>query len=204
MFETFTSRKTSKSKPDWYKLTAKYERPSTGRALWQIVNTLVPYLGLWALMVVMIHHGLSYWFTLAASVLAAGFLVRVFILFHDCCHGSLFASRRANTVVGHLTGILVFTPFDEWRRLHLAHHATVGDLDRRGMGDIWTMTVEEYLAAPRLKRLAYRIVRNPVLMLGVGPAVIFLVADRFTSKGAKGRTAGASSSPTWASSPSSS
>ncbi len=186
MFEAFTAGKAKRPKPDWYKMTAKYERPSTGRAAWQIANSLLPYFGLWALMVFMVHRGVSYWFTLAASVLAAGFLVRIFILFHDCCHGSLFASRRANAIVGYVTGTLVFTPFDEWRRLHLAHHATVGDLNRRGQGDIWTMTVKEYLAAPRLKRLAYRIVRNPILMLGVGPAVIFLVADRFTTKGAKG------------------
>ena len=185
MTDVSISEKSPKAKPDWLKVTAKYERPSRPRAIWQMVNTLVPYFALWALMVFMVHRGVPYVFTLAVSVLAAGFLVRIFILFHDCCHGSLFASRRANTIVGYVTGILTFTSFNEWRRTHLIHHNTVGDLDRRGVGDIWTLTVEEYLAAPWWKRLAYRIVRNPVLMLGVGPAVIFLVFERFTMKGAK-------------------
>lgn len=180
-----STRKDQAAKPEWLKAAARYERAIPRKAVWQMVNSLVPYVGLWALMVFMIHRGVPYWLTLAVSVVAAGFLVRVFILFHDCCHGSLFASRRANTIVGTLTGILVFTPFEEWRRLHLAHHRTVGNLERRGMGDIWTMTVEEYLASPRLRRLAYRIVRNPALMLGVGPAVTFLIADRFTTEGAK-------------------
>jgi len=187
MSDDLSTRKDPAAKPEWLQAAARYERPVLRKALWQMANTLVPYFALWTLMVAMIHRGVSYGLTLAVSVVAAGFLVRVFILFHDCCHGSLFASQRANTIVGTLTGILVFTPFEEWRRLHLAHHRTVGNLDRRGMGDIWTMTVEEYLASPRLRRLAYRIVRNPALMLGVGPAVNFLIANRFTAKGAKGK-----------------
>ena len=150
-----------------------------------MVNTLVPYFALWAVMIVMIKREVPYWMTLLVSLVAAGLLVRIFILFHDCCHGSLFASRRANTLVGFATGILTFTPFNEWRRVHLQHHSTVGDLARRGTGDIWTMTVEEYLASPRFTRLAYRIVRNPVLMFGFGPAIMFLVGERFTGAGAK-------------------
>ena len=180
-----TQAKAAEAKPDWFRATAKYERPSLSKAIWQMVNTLVPYFGLWAAMIVMVKRGAPYWMTLLVAVVAAGLLVRVFILFHDCCHGSLFASRRANTIVGFLTGILTFTPYNEWRRIHLQHHSTVGDLDNRGMGDIWTLTVEEYLASPRLKRLAYRIVRNPILMFGFGPAIMFLVVERFTMSGAK-------------------
>lgn len=173
------------ARPGWLQATAKYEQPSLPKSIWQMVNTLVPYFGLWAAMIVMVRRGVPYWMTFLVSLVAAGLLIRIFILFHDCCHGSLFASRRANTIVGYATGILTFTPFSEWRRVHLQHHSTVGDLDRRGTGDIWTMTVHEYLASPRLTRLAYRIVRNPLLMFGFGPAIMFLVVERFTMKGAK-------------------
>ncbi len=173
------------TRPHWLQATAKYERPSLYRSIWQMLNTLVPYFTLWAVMIVMVKREVPYWMTLLVSLVAAGLLVRIFILFHDCCHGSLFASRRANTLVGFATGILTFTPFNEWRRVHLQHHSTVGDLARRGTGDIWTLTVEEYLASPRLTRFAYRIVRNPVLMFGFGPAIMFLVGERFTGAGAK-------------------
>jgi omega-6 fatty acid desaturase (delta-12 desaturase) len=151
------------------------------------VNTFVPYIALWALMVYFIRAGFSYWLTLPLIVLAAALQVRIFIFFHDCGHGSFFASPRANTIVGYVTGILTFTPYHDWRRAHAKHHATAGDLDRRGWGDVWTMTVEEYLAAPRVKRLAYRLFRNPLLMFGLGPALIFLVTQRFPHKGAKKR-----------------
>jgi omega-6 fatty acid desaturase (delta-12 desaturase) len=111
-------------------------------------------------------------------------MVRIFILFHDCCHGSFFASRRANTILGYVSGIVTFTPFDDWRYAHNIHHATAGDLDRRGVGDIWTMTKEEYLAAPLRKRLAYRIYRNPFVLFGPGAALLFLFIQRFSTKGA--------------------
>lgn len=109
--------------------------------------------------------------------------MRVFILFHDCCHGSFFASRSANTILGYVTGILTFTAFEDWRYAHNRHHATAGDLDRRGVGDIWTMTTEEYLTAPRLKRFGYRIYRNPFILFGPGSALLFLWFQRFSKKG---------------------
>ena len=124
------------------------------------------------------------WLMLALSVPAAALLVRVFIIFHDCCHGSFLPSPRANRVVGYLTGLLTLMPFDLWRRAHLEHHATVGDLDRRGTGDIWTLTVREYLNASRPKRLFYRVVRNPFAMFLVGPVVVFVVENRFSPRGA--------------------
>ncbi|HID39016.1 MAG TPA: fatty acid desaturase [Calditrichaeota bacterium] len=171
--------------PSWLQELSQYAQSHAGKALWQLINTVIPYLFLWAGMIYLTLNGYSYWFTLALSIPTAGFMVRTFILFHDCCHGSFFPSRRANTIVGYITGILTFTPFEEWRRLHNIHHATSGDLDRRGTGDIWTMTVQEYRLAGRGKRLAYRLVRNPIVFLGFGPVFLFLYSNRFVHKGAK-------------------
>jgi omega-6 fatty acid desaturase (delta-12 desaturase) len=163
---------------------SKYAKSNFRKAVWQLFNTLGSYIVLVALMIVTVQRGYSYWITLALAVLAGGILVRVFILFHDCCHGSFFASRRANTILGYVTGILTFTPFDDWRYAHNRHHATSGDLDRRGVGDIWTMTTEEYLSAPRLRRIGYRIYRHPVILFGPGAALLFLVFQRFAKRGA--------------------
>ena len=171
-------------KPAWYQTTAKYGHANLRRSLWQLLNTFVPYIALWALMIHSVQQGYSYWSTLALAVLAGGVLVRIFILFHDCCHGSFFLSRRANTVLGYVSGILTFTPFEDWRYAHNLHHATAGNLDRRGIGEIRTMTTEEYLAAPLRRRLGYRIYRNPFVLFGPGAALLFLVFQRFTSKGA--------------------
>ena len=154
------------------------------KSSWQLLNTLGPYGVLWALMILTLRWGYPYWITLALAVVAAGILVRVFILFHDCCHGSFFTSRRANTILGYVTGVLTFTPFEDWRRVHNRHHATAGDLDRRGAGDIWTMTTDEYLSAPLRKRLAYRFYRNPFILLGPGALLLFLFLQRFPNKGA--------------------
>jgi len=172
------------AKRDWYWIVANYGKSNVRKSSWQIVNTLSSYGLLWVLMILTVQWEYSYWITLALAGVAGGILVRVFILFHDCCHGSFFASRRANAILGYLTGILTFTPFEDWRRKHNRHHATAGDLDRRGVGDIWTMTTEEYLAAPLKKRLAYRLYRNPVILLGPGSVLLFLFLNRFPSKGA--------------------
>jgi omega-6 fatty acid desaturase (delta-12 desaturase) len=175
------------AKPAWYWTVAKYGKSNLRKSTWQILNTLVPYGLLWALMIFTVQWEYPYWVTLALAVVAAGILVRVFILFHDCCHGSFFASRRANTILGYVAGILTFTPFEDWRRVHNRHHATAGDLDRRGAGDIWTMTTEEYLAAPLAKRVVYRVYRNPFIFLGPGSLLLFLFSHRFPSKGAGAR-----------------
>jgi acyl-lipid omega-6 desaturase (Delta-12 desaturase) len=124
---------------------------------------------------------------LALSVLAAPFLVRVFVIFHDCCHGSFFPSRRANRIVGYAAGLLTLTPFDKWQRSHAEHHATAGDLDRRGVGDVWTLTTNEYQAATAPKRLFYRVFRNPFVMFGVGPAILFVFGNRVVGPGATRR-----------------
>jgi len=176
--------KTKAARPDWYKSVAKYQQPDLRKAVWQLVDTLVPYAALWALMVRTVQLGVSYWITLALAVVAAGFMARIFIIFHDCGHGSFFASRRANTILGYVCGILTLTPYEDWRHAHGVHHATVGDLDRRGTGDVYVMTVDEYLAAPWLKRIAYRLFRNPLIMFGLGPGAVFLLTHRFPHKGA--------------------
>lgn len=166
-----------------YEALAKYEKPDRSRAIVQIVDTLVPYLALWALMIVTIRLGLPYGATLALTVVAAAFAVRLFIIFHDCCHGSFLASRRANSVLGYVTGILTFTPYEAWQQPHAVHHATVADLDRRGVGDIWTMTVDEYRAAPWRTRFAYRTLRNPLILFLLGPPALFVVYQRFPRGG---------------------
>ncbi|HEY5542037.1 MAG TPA: fatty acid desaturase [Candidatus Binatia bacterium] len=172
------------SKPVWYQAVGKYAYSDLRKSLWQLVDTFVPYGLLWALMLYTVQQGYPYWATLALAVVAGGILVRVFILFHDCCHGSFFVSRRANTILGYFSGILTFTPYEDWRYAHNIHHATAGDLDRRGVGDIRTMTIAEYLAAPLRRRLAYRIYRNPFVLFGPGAALLFLFFQRFTTKGA--------------------
>ena len=171
---------------NWLRLTRPYQRPDTARSLWQVLTSVVGYVGLWVLMYLSL--SVSYWLTLALSVLASGLLIRTFIIFHDCGHGAFFRSKKANDIVGMITGVITFTPYDKWRREHAMHHATSGDLDRRGVGgDVWTMTVEEYRAAPRRTRWAYRIYRNPLVMLLLGPSFLFLVRNRFTSRSARRR-----------------
>ena len=160
----------------WKEIVARYQKSSTWRALWQILNTLVPYAALWYLMYLSL--AVSWWITLALAILAGAFLVRVFIISHDCGHGSFFASRKANDVLGFITGVLTFTPYHHWRWEHSLHHSSSGDLDRRGTGDIWTLTVQEYLEASRWKRFAYRLARHPVVLFGVAPFYLFLVKHR--------------------------
>jgi len=172
-------------RPSWKDTIARHEKPSRLGSTWQLTNSLVPYFALWGLMVWSL--GVSYWLTLALAVPAAGFLVRVFIIFHDCGHGSFFKSRRANTFWGVVTGVLTFTPYQQWRHDHAVHHATSGDLDRRGTGDIWTMTVEEYESSSRWRRLAYRFVRNPFVLFVIAPMYLFLIQYRIPTRGARPR-----------------
>ena len=160
----------------WKQIVARYQKPSVGRGVWQIVNTLVPYAALWYLMY--LSRAVSWWLTLPLAVLAGAFLVRTFILFHDCGHGSFFKSARANHILGAITGALTFTPYYHWRWEHAIHHASAGDLDRRGTGDVWTLTVQEYLESSRWKRFAYRLARNPVVLFVLAPLYLFLMHQR--------------------------
>ncbi len=158
----------------------KYQKPSLGRSIWQISNTFIPYIGLWILIVYSL--SISYWLTAFLIVLAAGFLVRLFIIFHDCGHGSYFKSQKANRIIGMFFGILAFTPYDKWHNQHMRHHGTVGNLDKRGVGDVWTMTKEEYQASDKWNRVKYRIYRNPLVMFGIGSLFVFLIQNRLTKK----------------------
>jgi omega-6 fatty acid desaturase (delta-12 desaturase) len=168
----------------WQKAVAKYRNPEFRRSIWQIANTIPPYFAVVFIMVRSLE--ISYWLTLALAPLAAGLLARTFIIFHDCGHGSFFKSQRANDILGFLTGVLTFTPYHYWKHNHAIHHATAGDLDRRGTGDVMTLTVKEYLALPPIKRLGYRIMRNPIMMFLIGPLVVFLIVHRFV-RGEAGR-----------------
>ncbi|PGZ07260.1 fatty acid desaturase [Bacillus cereus] len=151
--------------------------------MWQLINTIVPFIILWYLAYKSL--SVSYWLSLVPSLLAAGFMTRIFIIFHDCTHYSFLKSRRANRIVGTCMGVLTLFPFDQWGHEHSIHHATSGNLDKRGTGDIWTLTVDEYLAAPFRLRLAYRLYRNPFVMFGLGPIYVFLLKNRFNRKGAR-------------------
>lgn len=165
------------------KVILKFTAPSLGKATWQMVNTLIPYFLLWAVAIAAFTSVLPIWTGILAILLAGPLLVRIFIIFHDCTHSSFFKKDWANMLVGYFTGILCSTPFRDWGKAHIYHHATAGNLDKRGVGDIWTMTVDEYIEAPKLKRIIYRIFRNPLFLLGVGPSYVFLVFHRFSQKG---------------------
>jgi omega-6 fatty acid desaturase (delta-12 desaturase) len=167
---------------NWHRLLLPYVRPDLRKSTRQLVTTLVPYAAFWLAMLWSL--GLSYWLTLALAIPAAAMRVRAFVLFHDCCHGSFFRSRKANERVGAVLGVLGFTPFYYWRHDHLIHHATAANLDKRGTGDVPTWTVEEYRTAPLYKRLAYRILRNPFFLFAILPTLVFLLVRRFPSPGA--------------------
>ena len=165
------------------KIIFQFTTPSRGKAAWQMVNTLIPYALLWALAIAAFTTALPLWIGILAILIAGPLLVRIFIIFHDCCHSSYFKSNWANTLVGFFTGILCATPFKDWGKAHIHHHATAGNLDKRGVGDVWTLTVDEYIEAPKIKRIIYRIFRNPLFLLGVGPSYVFLIFHRFSQKG---------------------
>jgi omega-6 fatty acid desaturase (delta-12 desaturase) len=161
---------------NWTRVLSHYREPSRTRSVIELVVTMLPLALLWGLMWFVLQF--SVWLCLLIAVPAAGFLVRLFMIQHDCGHGSFFSHRLANDWVGRVLGVLTLTPYDFWRRTHAIHHASSGNLDRRGMGDIDTLTVREYLARSRWGRLKYRIYRHPVVMFGVGPAYLFLMQHR--------------------------
>ncbi|HES59944.1 MAG: fatty acid desaturase [Calditrichaceae bacterium] len=165
------------------KLLIDYQQPDLKRSIWQIINSFIPYLALLAAMYFSLN--VSYWLTLILAIPAAGFMVRIFIISHDCGHGSFFKSKPVRDIVGFITGVIAFVPYKHWRHSHAIHHATNANLDRRGFGDVWTLTVNEYLALSFWRRLEYRLYRNPFIMFTVGPLYHFLIAQRFPEKGAK-------------------
>ena len=169
----------------WRELLAPYTKPSHGRAMLDVATSVVPYLAISAGIYFAL--SVSVLLALALAVPAAAALVRTFIVFHDCSHGSFLASRRGNSWLGTVLGLLLFSPFLRWRHDHAVHHATSGDLERRGVGDIRMLTVAEYRALSRRGRIAYMLLRNPIVMFGVGPFVAMIVGPRIVAKGARPR-----------------
>lgn len=160
----------------WLPRLNKYRTPDTLRSLFEVLLTAMPFLGLWALMWFL--STLSIWLAVIVMVPTAMFMVRLFMIQHDCGHGALFKSRRANDWTGRIIGIFTLTPYDFWRQSHAMHHASSGNLDRRGIGDIDTLTVGEYTARSRWGRIKYRLYRNPLVMFGIGPLYLFVFQNR--------------------------
>ena len=160
----------------WGKALEKYKTPNNYKAVRELLITVVPFAILWAIMYQTMN--ISYLLTAILALPAAGFLVRVFIIQHDCGHGSFFSNQSANRWLGRVLGILTVTPYDYWQRSHAIHHATSGNLDHRGMGDIHTLTVDEYLGKSRFGKILYRLYRNPITLFVIGPAYVFLLEQR--------------------------
>ncbi len=168
------------ARPVWREALAPYTQPRVARSLLDLVTSVVAYIALTVLGYALLDA--SYLFVLALALPTAGFLLRTYIIFHDCTHGSLMPSGRANTWLGVALGLVVFSPFGSWKHSHIGHHATAGDLDRRGVGDVPTLTVAEYNALPAQKQLAYRLFRNPLVMFTVGPLWSMLIGPRLFSR----------------------
>lgn len=161
---------------NWGHILAEYCEPNQVRSVIEIAVTGVSFVIMWLLMWVAL--GLGYWLSLVLAVPCAGFLVRLFMIQHDCGHGAFFRRRAVNDWVGRIIGALTLTPYDVWRRSHAAHHGSTGSLERRGIGDVKTLTVREYIALSRWQRLGYRLYRNPVVLFGLGPAYLFILQNR--------------------------
>jgi omega-6 fatty acid desaturase (delta-12 desaturase) len=166
--------------PEWREAIAPYMRSDTRRSLFQIAGSVVPYIAILYLMYRSLAY--SYWLTAGLGVIASGFLMRIFSIAHDCGHGSFFRSPRANHIVGTICGILAQTPYHQWTREHAIHHATSGDLSRRGVGDVDTLTVKEYLGLSNLGRWKYKLYRHPLVLFIFGPILVFDVLHRFAGK----------------------
>ncbi len=160
----------------WSRILNAYRNPKPVRSVFELVITLVPFTASLALAWLALHFHI--WWGLVMIVPAAGFLLRLFMIQHDCGHGAFFASRHLDNWVGRLLGVFTLTPYDYWRHTHAEHHATTGNLDKRGVGDIITLTVKEYLARTPLNRLLYRLYRHPLVMFGFGPFWVFVVQQR--------------------------
>jgi acyl-lipid omega-6 desaturase (Delta-12 desaturase) len=169
----------------WRDLLAPYARPDGRRATLCLATSVAPYVGLSVAIYFLL--GVSHLLALALALPASIFLVRTFIVFHDCTHGSFLSSRRANEWVGVVTGLMLYAPFVRWRHDHAVHHASSGDLDRRGTGDVRTLTVGEYAALPWRGRLGYRLLRNPLVMFGLGPIVAMIIGPRIVARNARPR-----------------
>ncbi|MEP7341114.1 MAG: fatty acid desaturase [Acidobacteriota bacterium] len=175
--------KSTATAPRWQDLIKKYQVSDTRRGIWQIVTSVTPYIALWVLMYYSL--SVSYWLTLLLALPAAGFVMRTFIIQHDCGHGSFFKSSKANEVVGTICGFLTMVAYHQWQHEHAVHHATSGDLDRRGVGDITTLTIKEYQALSLWGRVKYRFYRSMTVLLLIGPFYTFVFAPRFARKNSR-------------------
>ncbi|MHC9162067.1 MULTISPECIES: Delta(5) desaturase DesA [Exiguobacterium] len=165
------------------KHVSPFEKSDIRISVRQMINTILPFLVSWFLAYQLL--SVSIFLTLLFTLIAAGFVVRMFIIFHDCTHGSFFKNKKANAIVGTITGVLTLFPYEKWKREHAIHHASSGNLDKRGVGDIWVMTIEEYIEASKWTRLKYRLYRHPLVMFGLGPLWLILVTSRFNRKDAR-------------------
>jgi acyl-lipid omega-6 desaturase (Delta-12 desaturase) len=166
-------------KPDWLLAMKRFEKVDVHRSLRELLNSILPYLGLFATMYCVYHFGLPYWLVVVLALPAAGFLVRIFIILHDCGHYSFSNDAKVNSIFGYICGVLTFASFPDFRRSHAVHHATVANLDKRGVGDIPTMTVREYMEASLSRRSFYRILRNPIFLFLIYAPISFLFVARF-------------------------
>ncbi|MBS1678093.1 MAG: fatty acid desaturase [Actinobacteria bacterium] len=174
-----------KARAYWRDAVAGYEKPSVWRAILDLLLSAVAYVALMVCMYLLVEEHL--WLALALSIPTAGFLLRTFIVFHDCAHGSFLPGKQANLWVGRITALLVYQPFANWRHNHAVHHGTSGDLDRRGQGDVQTLTVAEYAARDWKGRLAYRLFRSPGILFIVGPLWSLMFGPRFWNKNMRPR-----------------
>ena len=161
---------------DWVKILAKYREPDTLRSSFELAVTIGPFILLWALAWWSLD--ISYWLTLAISCVNAAFLLRLFVIQHDCGHGSFYNNRLVSDWLGRILGVLTLTPYDVWRRTHSIHHSASGNLERRGIGDVHTITVAEYKALSPWSRLMYRLYRHPIVLFGLGPVYLFFIQNR--------------------------
>lgn len=166
-----------------HKRVAPFAKSDLQKSVFQLMNTILPLLLMWFVTYKLLT--ISFWLMIPAAVLTAGLVVRTFIIFHDCTHGSFFKNKKANDIVGTITGVLTLFPYEKWKREHSIHHASSSNLDKRGIGDIWVMTVDEYVNATPKERLAYRFYRNPLVMFGFGPLYLILISSRFNRKDAR-------------------
>ncbi len=161
---------------DWIELLQRYRKPDVPRSIFEVVVTALPFVGLWLAAWALL--SVSYWLTLAVAVPASLFLVRLFLIQHDCGHGALFRTRAANEWIGRVLGVFTLTPYDAWKRAHAIHHASSGNLEARGIGDIDTLTVGEFRALSPAGKLRYRAYRHPLVLFGIGPAYLFILQHR--------------------------
>ncbi|MCX6050065.1 MAG: fatty acid desaturase [Chloroflexi bacterium] len=167
----------------WTKMVAQYQQPDVRASIWQVITSFVPFFVVWYLMALSLQY--SYILTLLLAFPAAGFVTRMFIIQHDCGHASFFQSRFANNLVGTVAGVFTLTPYLYWRKSHAIHHAHASNLEERGIGDIYTMTVSEYIQASKWGKLKYRVYRNPFFLFGLAPSILFLILHRIPYSASK-------------------